>query len=119
MRDGEGVAQVVRRFEKRLADNISYIPTPLKRGRPGLYKSNDLLTKDDECKFLQQLSEFKKTGTTCMTQKTQKCPKMINKHVRRKVNILKRIQQLPEKDNPKLTEFRRSHRYKHTTKPNS
>ena len=32
MKDGDNVAQLVRKFEKRLADNISFIPKPKNRG---------------------------------------------------------------------------------------
>ena len=55
MKDGDGVAKLVRKFEKHLADNISYIPKPLKLGAKRLNVQNNLLSKDDEKSFLEKL----------------------------------------------------------------
>ena len=55
MKDGDGVAKLVCKFEKRLTDNISIIPKPIKRGRAHQNVEKNLLKRDDELLFLDKL----------------------------------------------------------------
>ena len=57
MRDGVGVTTLVRKFQKRLADNLSFIQTPLKRGSARSFDDRNLLIVNDEGKFLEKLDE--------------------------------------------------------------
>ena len=119
MKDGDGVAKVVRKFEKHLADNISYIPKPLKLGAKLLNVQNNLLSKDDEKSFLEKLQQFKGLRRSSISAKTKQCLQMINKHVDRRVRILKRIQKLSRKEGGKISKFLASKKYEHSTDPKS
>ena len=44
---------------------------------------------------------------------------MINKHINRRVNILKRIQKLSRNERGKISKFLRSKKYEHSTDPKS
>lgn len=119
MRDGVGVTTLVRKFQKRLADNLSFIQTPLKRGSARSFDDRNLLTVNDEGKFLEKLDEYRDSTSMCLKSKTRQCVEMISKHVNRRVQIMKEVSQLPRSRSGKLFRFLKSKEYEHKTDPST
>lgn len=119
MRDGVGVTTLVRKFQKRLADNLSFIQTPLKRGSARSFDDRNLLTVNDEGKFLEKLDEYRDSTSMCLKSKTRQCVEMISKHVNRRVQIMKEVYQLPRSLSGKIFRFLKSKEYEHKTDPST
>ena len=119
MKDGHGVATLVRKFQKRFADNISFIPTPFKRGSARSFEDRNLLTANDEEQFLEKLEAWRDPTCANIKPKTRQCVEMVNKHVNRRVQIMKDVQLLPKSRAGKIYRFLKSKDYEHKTDPST